>query len=315
MTADAERPASRSGAMLARPPTIDLVLLAVAVLAVSTSAPLIREAALPAIAVAFWRTAAGAAVLAPALTGRHQRARLADLSRSDRRISMFAGVLLAAHFATWIPSLSFTSVASAVALVATQPVWAALIARLRGERVPRAVWVGIALALGGTIALAGVDVSISTRALFGDGLALSGGALAAAYVTAGADARQNVTTTIYAVICYATAAVVLLVGCIAGGQALGGYPLRAWLCIAGIVVGPQLLGHTVVNRVLRTTSPTVVSVSILFEVVGAAALAAWWFGERPPAGAVPAAVLILAGVVVVIRAGAPATPLAEELPG
>jgi drug/metabolite transporter (DMT)-like permease len=48
-----------------------------------------------------------------------------------------------------------------------------------------------------------------------------------------------------------------------------------------------------------------VSVAILFEIVGATILAWLWFGETPPAGAYPAAVLIGTGVVLVVRAGHP----------
>ena len=112
-------------------------------------------------------------------------------SARDRRLSRLSGAFLAAHFATWIPSLSFTTVASSVALVATQPVWAALIARQRGEHIHRQTWIGIGLALAGTLVLTGVDLSISGRALFGDLLALVGGMLAAAYVTVGGEVRQR----------------------------------------------------------------------------------------------------------------------------
>ena len=100
--------------------------------------------------------------------------------------------------------------ASSVALVATQPVWAALIARHRGEQIQRGTWVGIGLAMAGALLLTGVDLSISSRALFGDLLALLGGMLAAAYVTVGADVRRHVSTVVYALACYATAAVLLL---------------------------------------------------------------------------------------------------------
>jgi len=87
-----------------------------------------------------------------------------------------------------------------------------------------------------------------------------------------------------------------------GGQALAGYDGGTWLALVAMVAGPQLLGHTLVNRVLRTTSPTVVSVAILFEIVGSAVLAWVAFDEVPPASAVPAAALIAAGVVLVVRA-------------
>jgi drug/metabolite transporter (DMT)-like permease len=288
---------------MARPPGLDLVLLGVAVAAVSTSAPLIRGAAAPSLAVAFWRNALAIPVLgAVLLADRRGRRELAGLDARERRLAAVAGVFLAAHFAVWVPSLSFTSVASSVALVATQPVWAAIIARWRGEHVPRMAWWGIGAAMSGAVVLSGVDLSIAPRALFGDLLAVSGGALAAAYVTVGAEVRRTVSTTVYATVCYAVAALVLLVVCGVGGQPLAGYDGGTWLALVAIVVGPQLLGHTLVNRVLRTTSPMVVSVAILFEIVGAALLAWAVFDEVPPASAVPAGVLIAAGVVLVVRA-------------
>jgi drug/metabolite transporter (DMT)-like permease len=285
-----------------RPPAGDLVLIAVAVAAVSTAAPLIRGAEAPSLAVAFWRNALAVAVLVP-VTALRRRAEVAALAPPQRRGALLAGVFLAAHFATWVPSLSFTTVASSVALVATQPVWAALMARARGESVPARAWAGIALAVTGAVVLSGVDLSISPRALLGDALALAGGVLAAAYVTVGAEVRQSVSTIVYTTICYATAAALLAVMCLAGGQPLSGYDAGTWSALVALTAGPQLLGHSIVNRVLRTTSATVVSVAILFEIVGSSVLAWAAFGETPPAGAYPAAVLIAAGVVLVVRSG------------
>jgi drug/metabolite transporter (DMT)-like permease len=290
---------------LHRPSPGDLALIVVAVAAVSTSGPLIRAAAAaPALAVALWRNLLAAAALAPAVALRpHRRAELSALSGRERRLVGAAGVLLAAHFAAWIPSLSLTTVASSVALVATQPVWAAVIAHLRGERVPRAAWVGIAVAVAGAVLLGGADLAVSGRALIGDALALAGGVLAAAYVTVGAEVRRTVSTTVYTAGCYGVAAAALLVLCLSTGQALTGYPAGTWVALAAITVGPQLLGHSVFNRVLRTTSPTVVSVAILFEIVGAAVLAALFLGEAPQLALVPAAGLIATGVVLVVRSG------------
>ena len=288
--------------VVARPPRRDLVLIGVAVVAVSTSAPLIREAEAPALAIAFWRNALAVVVLAP-LCAVRRREEIVRLGGAPARGALLAGVLLAAHFATWVPSLSFTTVASSVALVATQPVWAALLARARGHEVPAQAWLGIGIAVGGAVLLTGVDVALSRRALVGDLLALAGGALAAAYVTVGGEVRQTVSTTLYTAICYATAAAVLGLGCLGGGQAVVGFDGRTWLCLLALTVGPQFLGHSVVNRVLRTTSATVVSVAILFEIVGSTALAWIAFGETPPAGAYPAAVLIAAGIVLVVLSG------------
>jgi drug/metabolite transporter (DMT)-like permease len=285
-----------------RPPPIDLGLLGIAVAAISTSAPLVRAADAPTLAIAFWRNALALPLLVVLVMARH-RAEWRSLATRERRLAALAGLFLAAHFATWVPSLSFTSVASSVALVSTQPIWAALIARARGEHVPRAVWTGIGLAVAGAVVLSGVDLSIAPRALLGDALALAGGVLAAAYVTVGADVRRTVSTTTYATICYAVAAITLLAVCLVGSQQLTGYEGSTWLAIAGIVVGPQLLGHTVVNHVLRTTSATLVSVAILGEIVGATVLAAIFFDETPRAAAWLAALLIVVGVVLVVRGG------------
>ena len=299
MAPPARTPSARAAA---RAPAGDLALLAVAVVAVSTSAPLIAGADAPALAIAFWRNALSLPVLAIWLVARRdERVGWQARSARDRRLSRLSGVFLAAHFATWIPSLSYTSVASSVALVATQPVWAALIARQRGEHIHRQTWLGIAVALCGTLVLTGVDLSVSSRALFGDLLALLGGMLAAAYVTVGSELRQRLSTVSYALACYSTAAVVLLGLCVVTSQPLRGYPEDTWLAILGLVVGAQLLGHTLVNVVLRSISPTAVSVAILFEILGATLIARVAFGETPHAGAWPAGILIAIGVVMVIR--------------
>jgi drug/metabolite transporter (DMT)-like permease len=298
-------------AAIGRPHAVDLVLLVVAVVAVSFSAPLVREAAAPALVIALYRNLFASFLLVPVSFARHHdEVRRLRTSTRERRLSVLAGVTLAVHFATWVPSLSFTSVASSVALVATQPIWAAVIARARGQHVPTLAWWGIGIAFAGTLVLSGVDLSLSGRALFGDTLALLGGIFAAAYVTIGSEARRTLSTTVYTSVCYSVAAVLLLVACVLGGKELFDYDAKTWWIFVAITLGPQMLGHTVVNLVLRTTSATVVSVAILFEIVGASVIAWWWFGETPPAGAYPAAVLIAAGVVLVVLSGRePAAPL------
>ena len=281
-----------------RRPGSDLALLAVGVAAVSTAGPLIREADAPALAIAAWRNLLATAFLCVVVAVAHRRA-VAGLDGRQRRLIGVAGLCLAAHFATWVPSLELTSVASSVALVCTQPVWAALISRSRGEPVSRRVWTGIGLALGGVVLLTGVDLTVSGRALWGDVLALAGGALAAAYVIVGAEVRRDVANPVYTWGCYGVAGVLLATVAIGSGQAMSGYDAHTWWVLVAITVGPQLLGHSVFNRVLPSVGPTVVSVAILLEVLGSVLLAWWWFDEVPPAAAFPAGALLLAGLTVV----------------
>ena len=290
-----------------RPAGTDAVLLSIALVAVSTSGPLMAATAVPALAIAFWRNAMASGLLLPVVLVRC-RAEIAGLDRRERRLALLAGVLLALHFATWIPALDHTSVASATALVATQPVWAALISRIRGVAVNRAVWIGIGVAMSGVLLLSGVDLSLSDEALLGDALALAGGVFAAAYVVAGSEVRRSVSTTTYTFLCYSTTALLLLATCLIGRQALGGYDAEDWLKLAAITLGAQLLGHSLFNLVLRSVSATTVSMAVLLEIPGAALIAAVFLDQTPPLMAIPAAVLLLAGLALVIRAGSRAAP-------
>lgn len=277
-----------------------------AVFFISTSAPLIAATTAPAVAIAFWRTALGALFTAPYTLLRHRR-ELLGLDRRQLTLCVVGGVLLAAHFATWIPSLRYTSVASSTALVSTQPVWAALMARAMGVKFPTRVWVGISVALVGVVVLTGVDVSLDRRSLIGDGLALVGAVLAAAYVTVGERARRDVSTASYTLVAYSSSAFVLLPVCLAGGVALSGYSAMDWWLILALTLLAQLLGHSLINATLRTTSATVTSMGILFEMPIATLLAAFFLGQWPPLAVLPALVLLLIGVAVVVRAGGGST--------
>jgi drug/metabolite transporter (DMT)-like permease len=166
--------------------------------------------------------------------------------------------------------------------------------------VPRRAWWGIGIAVAGAVVISGVDLSVSGRALFGDALALIGAAFAALYVAVGAEVRRSVSTTTYTTLCYGTAAVVLLAVCVIARLDLSGYSAKTWLQLVALTLGPQLLGHSVINRVLRTTSATVVSIAILFEVPGAAIVAAVALDQLPPAGVLPGIALLLAGLVLVV---------------
>jgi len=285
----------------ARLPTV--LALTVAVLAVSSSAPLIAFAAAPALAIAFWRTGLATLALTPITYG-PRRSEILGAARRAVLFGVLAGLALAAHFATWMPSVQLGSVATATALVATQPVWQGLIAAVQGRRPSAAGWAGIALAVAGAAWATGADVGVSGQAVLADVLALLGGVFAAVYTALGERARSELSTTTYTWICYGTCAVILLVICLSAGIDLGGYDNRTWAAILALVVGAQLLGHSMFNYALEHTSATTVSVLILLEVPGAALLAWLWLGQEPRTAALPGLALLLAGVAVVILGAA-----------
>jgi drug/metabolite transporter (DMT)-like permease len=222
---------------------------------------------------------------------------------------LLAGVALAAHFATWMPSVQLGSVATATALVATQPVWQGLIAAAQGRRPSAAGWLGIGLAVAGAAWATGADIGVSGKAVLADVLALLGAVAAAVYTALGEQARATLSTTTYTWVCYGTCALALLAVCLIARVDLAGYDPRTWAAILALVAGAQLLGHSMFNYALQHTSATTVSVLVLLEVPGAALLAWAWLGQQPRLATLPGLLLLLAGVAVVIlgaaRAGRP----------
>jgi drug/metabolite transporter (DMT)-like permease len=276
----------------------------IALVAISFAPPLIAYAAAPGLAIAFWRNALAVGVLAPVAATR-RRHEVADLIRTPdgRRVGLvcvFAGVWLAVHFGSWVPSVKLTSVATATALVATTPVWTALIAVTRGVHVPRATWLGIACTVVGAALATGVDFTISTRAVLGDILALVGGFAGAVYIVYGERARASLSTTAYTTVCYATCAALLAAACLVGGVSLVGYAAGTWLAIAALTIGPQLLGHSLFNYTLKKLSATTVSVITLLEVPGATLIGWLWLDQLPDPRSVPGLVILVLGVVIVI---------------
>jgi len=291
---------------LHRPGGREVALMAVAVVGVSLSGPLTALVVAPVLAIAFWRNAAGAAAMLPVLLTR-ERATLNGLRWRDLRSSGVAGLFLAAHFAAWLPSLSMTTVAASIALVTTTPIWTALAARISGVRLPAQVWVGLVLAVVGAALIAGVDFAVSLEAVAGDGLALLGAIAAGGYVLAGARARQRLATSAYAVACYSTCALVLAVAALVIAVPLTGFSARDWWLIAAITFVAQLLGHTLLNLVLSTVGPTVVSLAVLLEVPGSLIVALVLLDQAPPLLALPGMAAVVVGVALVVRASRPTT--------
>jgi drug/metabolite transporter (DMT)-like permease len=288
-----------------------IVLLVVSVAAVSTSAVLIRAAddlGVPALAIAFYRCSLASVVLLPLLWAGH-RDELRALPSASRWLLVGSGLALGCHFAAWVSSLSYTSIAASSVLVQTMPIWVALAGPLIGEHTSRRGWVGIMIALLGTAVIAGASTGGElTNPVLGDALAIAGAIFAAIYVLIGRKVRQELSLVGYAGSVYAIAAVALAVAMLLSGTPFVGFPADAWLLFAAMTAGPQFLGHTVFNHLLGEVKASVVSVALLAEPIGATLLGVVIYHELPGPQTVVGAVVVLAGVAVTVLAEAGARP-------
>lgn len=271
----------------AGPAWLPYVILIAAVLIVSSAAILIRVAqaeGVPSMTIAVWRLTLAAAILCP-LAGLRARTEIAAMSGREWALGAAAGVFLALHFAAWISSLAYTSVASSTALVTTNPVWIALVSWLLFRETPsRWLAFGIAAAIGGSALIFLSDsqapaTASNGNALLGNGLAVIGSLTVCGYLLIGRRLRRNVSLLPYIWLVYSCSALTLLAMALFSGAILTGFSTLAWLCLIGLAIGPQLLGHSAFNWALKHVSASFIAITILGEPIGSALLAWLIFGE------------------------------------
>jgi drug/metabolite transporter (DMT)-like permease len=291
-----------------------LFSLAVGLTAVSFASILIRFAQreeMSTLAIATWRLVFASAVLLP-YGALRRRDEIRALARRDWACLALSGVFLGLHFATWIGSLAYTSVASAAVLVSMGPVFVALGSwLLLRERPGLLLATGIVLAAAGSVVISWGDWGQGSGQLLGDLLALLGGVMVAGYLMIGRAVRGRLSLTTYATVVYGAAMVTLLIVSAALGQALSGFAPAAYAWVLALALGPQLVGHSILNWALRYLSATFVSVVILAEPVGSGLLAYLILGEVAPVSTLAGGALVLAGLYLASRAelGAPAGSL------
>ena len=268
--------------MVERPELPPNLVMLVSVSAVSTASILIRLTEAPPMAIATWRLLLSTLMLTPFFVNRGGFAKLRAIGGGDLLALAGVGVALAVHFASWITSLSYTSVASSVIFVHVDPIFVALVSHfLLGERVSKPVALGIGVAFVGAALIAFGDLSVGEESLIGDALSIIGAVALGIYLMAGRRLRQRLDLTTYVTPVYAVSAVVLALGSVAVGAPLIGYDARVMLLFAVIALVPMIFGHTLYNWVLKWVSAPVVSISLLGEPIGASVLAFLVLGEVP----------------------------------
>ena len=284
------------------PRWLPFVVLGIGLLAISFGAILARVAqanALPSLAIAALRLGLAALIITPLALWQSRRALLA-ITRRHVLLTLGAGFFLALHFATWISSLEYTSVASSTALVTTNLLWIGLASfMLFGDKPGRVMACGIAISLAGSLFIFWSDSRTSapgSNPFLGNCLALIGSWCFSAYLLIGRRLRADMPLPAYIWLAYGAGALFLLLGCGVAGVPLGGYSMPAYLAALGMALGPQLLGHSAYNWSLKHVSPTFVAVVTLGEPVGSAAMAWLFFGESFAPLQAAGFVMLLAGI-------------------
>jgi drug/metabolite transporter (DMT)-like permease len=271
-----------------------------AVAAVSFAGPLVRFSTAAALVISAWRLLFSVGIIGLILLGRRSVFLGVKLGRAGWVLAVGAGLLLAGHFWAWVASIQLTTIASSTVLVSTQPLFVgALSVAFLGERPGRRQWVGIAVAVTGSIIIGWGDFGIGSDALLGDALALSAGLMAAGYFTIGRTLRRRLDLWAYTGLVYGVAALALtLIVLLDPALPLTGYPPRDWWVFLALAAVPMMLGHTGINYALRYLPAYVANLASLGEPVGAT-LIAWLLPairETPPPQTLLGGCLVLGGI-------------------
>ena len=282
-----------------------LLTLSLGIVAISFASVFIRFAqaeGVPSLSIAAWRLMVASAVLLPYAFFKH-RDEILDLSHREAGLLAISGVFLGLHFAAWITSLSYTSVASSVVLVSMGPVFVGIGSWIfLRERPSYLLALGIIVAAVGSIVISWTDLGQGQDQLMGDLLALTGAVMIAGYLMIGRKVRAHRSLIVYVSLVYAVAMVTVLILVFATGQPMFGFSPAAygWLLALGLI--PQLIGHSTLNWALRLLTATYVSIVTLAEPIGSAILAFLLLDEAITPAIVVGGALVLTGIFIASRA-------------
>ena len=282
-----------------------LLSLFMGIVAVSFASILIRfaqGAGMASLSIAAWRLIFASTILLPyaCATRRHE---IRDLSGREWMLLVASGLFLGLHFATWIASLGYTSVASSVVLVSMGPVFVGLGSWLLLRERPGALLIaGIVLAAAGSVVFSWGDLVQGRDQLVGDLLALAGAIFVAGYLMIGYRVRARRSLTTYIALVYGVAMVALVSIVLLAGQPMFGYPLDAYGWVLALALGPQIVGHSTLNWALRYLSATFVAIVTLAEPIGSGILAYVLLGEAVGWSTAIGGAMVLAGIYVASRA-------------
>jgi len=271
----------------------DIPILLLGIIGIGTSGTLIAKSVMPVPTLIFWRNLAGSLIMSPFALRRGEWKSPAQ--RKAIRIAALSGIFLAFHFIGFFLAMRFTSVAAGTALAALQPIFSAIYVRSQGGHIAKLSLFGMLVAFASVFIITGVDFSLSIRAFEGDLFAIICAMLSATYVMFGSKVQSEISTSTYTSVCYGVCALTALPMIFITGSTFIAFPKVQWLWVGLLVLGAQLLGHTMFNLSLKRLSPVVVSLVVFFEVPVAAIFALLWLHQKPSAGIIPGVIGILIG--------------------
>ena len=234
--------------------------------------------------------------------------RFSSYNKKHLLMGILGGFFLSLHFSFWISSLKFTSVASSVVLVATNPIFIGIFSYLFfKEKQPAELILGIILSFLGSIILVVGDSGLQGLSvqnpsfLLGDILAFLGAIMASGYLMVGSKLREEMDVLPYISMVYTFSASFLLITSISLQVPFTGYKPSSYFYMVLLAIVPQLIGHTAINWALKHLKASMVAITILGEPIGASILAYIIFRETIKSFQSVGIILIFLAIIIASR--------------
>ncbi len=275
------------------------ILLPIGIIAISTASIFIKLCDAPVLIIATYRMMLASLILMPFAC---YKKTWRGWEKDKIGWLLLSGLFLSLHFAFWIASLKYTSVASSVVLVTTHPIFVGIGGWffLR-ERVGLNLIFGIALSVLGSGLISYGDISLSKNALMGDGFALLGAIAASGYLLVGKKMRKDQDLLSYIFPVYSTAGLILILFALIFQKPFFGYSFSTYFYLFLLALVPQLVGHTTFNWALRYLPASLVAITILGEPIGSTLLAYFILGEGLTIWKVIGGISIFAGILIALE--------------
>jgi len=275
------------------------ILLLIGIFAISTASIFIKLCEAPVLIIATYRMMLASFMLMPfACYKKIWR----GWEKKELRWFLLSGLFLSLHFAFWIASLKYTSVASSVVLVTTHPIFVGIGGWIfLRERIGKKLVLGIALSIVGSGLISYGDMGLSKEALMGDGLALLGAMAASGYLLLGRKMRKDQDLLSYIFPVYSTAGLILILLSLIFHESFFGYSPPTYFFLFLLALIPQLIGHTTFNWALKYLPASLVAITILGEPIGSTLLAYFILGEGLTIWKVLGGISVLVGIRIALE--------------
>ncbi len=273
--------------------------LAAGVICISWSAIFVRWTDIPGPTSAFYRLLIPALVLLP--TSFFDRAQPWP-SRRNLGIIALGGLFFALDLALYNSSVLRTTAANATVLGNCSPIVVGLLTWLLFRRGTRAAfWMGLLLAVSGSVLIVWADLAGHQQFGVGDLMALGAGACFAVYLMATEEVRAHTSTLVFLRLAMLSSTLALLLINLALGISLRVPNGRTWAALFGLGLFTQLGGYLALTYALGHLPATITSISLLIQVPLTALLAVLLFRETLTIPQITGALLVLAGVALAHR--------------